>query len=168
MALVVDFFPRFKALLVRDIGAPIEGTIVSAAVVTVVGAHADRSLKVVLAWAAVLVVYWLTHVYLHALKDQLRRSADPLHRRLADHAGLQAGVLVGGVPVISSFLIALALGADQGTATWVALVWTIVQLSGTVFGASRAANLSTGRALVESAVASMLGLALVLAKILLH
>lgn len=168
MTPVIDAFPRLRSLLVRDIGAPVEGTIVSAAVVTVVGVHAERPLRVVVAWALVLVVYWLTHVYLHALKDQLRRSADPLHQRLATHAGMQAGVLVGGVPVILAFLAALACGAEQGTAVWVALVWTIAQLGGTVFAASRAARLSTARAFAESLVACMLGLALVLAKILLH
>lgn len=168
MPRLLDRYPRFKALLVRDIGAPVEGTIVSAAVVTVAGSHTDRPLPVVLAWGAVLLVYWLTHVYLHALKDQLRRSADPLHRRLADHAGLQAGVLVGGVPVIVAFLIPLMLGSEQSDALWVALAWTVVQLGGTVYVASWAAHLGIVRALAESAVASMLGLALVVAKILLH
>lgn len=51
---------------------------------------------------------------------------------------------------------------------YVSLAWTIFQLGGTVFVASRAARLSTGRAVHESLVASLLGFTLLASKILLH
>lgn len=168
MPALLDSFPRLERMLLRDIGAPVEGIIVSAAVVTVIGAHTDRAARVLMAWAVVLVIYWLTHVYLHSLKDQLHRQAAPLHHRLADNAALQAGVLVGGVPVMASFLISHACGVAHSTAVWITLGWTIVQLGGTVFLASRAARLSTRRAIGESLMACLLGLALVVAKALLH
>ncbi|MBA4607649.1 hypothetical protein H1W00_04090 [Aeromicrobium sp. Marseille-Q0843] len=159
---------RMRTLLVDDIGAPIEGTIVSAATVTVAGAHAEHTSGVFLAWAVVLVVYWLTHVYLHALRDQLRRQADPLHRRLARHVGLQAGVLLGGVPVIVAYLLAVALGASGSTAIYLCLIWTILQLGVGVLLASLSAGLSVRRASVEAFMAGLLGLFLVAAKALLH
>lgn len=159
---------RVRALLVDDIGAPVEGTIVSAATVTVAGAHAEHTSGVFLAWAVVLVVYWLTHVYLHALREQLRGQADPLHRRLARHVGLQAGVLLGGVPVIVAYLLAVVVGLSDGPAIYVCLIWTILQLGIGVLLASLSAGLSTGRAAAEALMAGLLGLFLVAAKALLH
>ncbi|MFO6454150.1 MULTISPECIES: hypothetical protein [unclassified Aeromicrobium] len=159
---------RFGHRLLRDIGAPVEGTIVGAAAVTIAGTHAHSATRVVIAWAVVTIVYWLTHIYLHALRDQLSLEAAPLHRRLADNAGLQIGVLVGGVPVILAYLAAVAVGADLDTAVYVALGWTIIQLGATVFIASYAARLSTRRALQESLIASLLGFLLMAAKVFLH
>lgn len=159
---------RLGHRLLRDIGAPIEGTIVGAAAVTIAGTHAHSAGRVTVAWAVVIAVYWLTHVYLHALRDQLNHQAAPLHRRLADHAGLQIGVLLGGVPVILAYLVAVACGASLSNAVYVSLGWTILQLGATVFVASRAARLSTRRALHESFVACLLGFFLLAAKILLH
>lgn len=159
---------RFGHRLLRDIGAPVEGTIVGAAAVTIGGAHASSAARVTVAWAVVIVVYWLTHVYLHALRDQLSRQAAPLHRRLADNAGLQIGVLVGGVPVILAYLAAVAVGLSLSEAVYVSIGWTIVQLGATVFIASRAARLSTRRAFHESLMASLLGFLLLGAKVFLH
>lgn len=159
---------RLGRLFIRDIGAPVEGTIVTAAVLAVTAAHADAPGRVVIACAVVLGIYWLSHVYLHALRDQYDHSADHLHVRLGRHAGRQVGVLAGGVPAVLAFLIGIWMGLDLSAAAYAALGWTVVQLGAIVFATSRVARLSRRRALVESFVASLFGVTLIVAKVLLH
>ncbi|MGN0065225.1 MAG: hypothetical protein ACI379_13385 [Nocardioides sp.] len=159
---------RAGRLFLRDIGGPVEGTIVTAAVLAVVASHSERAVRVVIACAVVLVVYWLMHVYLHALREQYDRAADHLHVRLARHAGLQIGVLAGGVPALVVFLCAHWSGLDLTGAAYLALSWTVVQLGAIVYVTSRAARLRRGRAFAESLVASLIGVLLVVAKATLH
>jgi len=123
---------------------------------------------VAVACVVVLAVYWLTHVYLHALREQYDRAADRLHVRLARHVGLQVGVLAGGVPAVAVLLVASWAGADMTSAAYLALAWTTLQLVLIVFVTSRAAGLPLRRALAESAVAGLIGALLAGAKSLLH
>lgn len=159
---------RLGRLFVRDIGAPVEGTIVTAAVLAVTAAHAHEPARVVIACVIVLGIYWLSHVYLHALRDQYNHTADHLHVRLGRHAGRQIGVLLGGVPAVLAFVIGIWLGLDLSAAAYTALGWTVVQLGAIVFTTSRVARLSRRRALGESLVASLFGVVLIVAKVLLH
>jgi hypothetical protein len=159
---------RWGRLLLRDIGAPVEGTIVTAAVLAVVAAHTTQASRVVAACSMVLGVYWLMHVYLHALREQYDRAADHLHVRLARHATLQLGVLAGGLPALAVFLLGVGFGLDLTQAAYAGLTWTVLQLGAIVYIASRAAQLTRSRALTDSVTAGMIGVLLIGAKVLLH
>jgi hypothetical protein len=145
------------------------GAIVTAAVLATVSAHAGEKQHVAVATFVVLVVYWLAHVYVATQAMQYHGDRRPVHQRLASAAVHETSVLKGGVPALAVYLAAgLLLGLEPGDAAIVALYFSMgfLMLAG-YLGAHRA-GMRTQQSLLEGAVAGLLGVVAILAKLVLH
>ena len=144
------------------------GAIVSAAVLATVSAHAEGSEFVALATAMVLVVYWMAHVYIHALSRQFDGDTRHFLLRLRTASAHETSVLKGGVPAILVYLGAYAAGLDIGSAAALAVYFTVVLLAAVGYLGAHQAGLRGRAALLEVAGAASFGVLIVAAKALLH
>ena len=158
-----------SALTATDVSGLLYGAVVSGATLAVVGAHATAATRVVVATLLVLSVYWLTHVYVHVVAHQLAGGdTRALHLRLTTSFGEEASILVGGLPAIAVYVVAVVLGADKTTAGYVALTSLIVLLFGVGLLGARRAGLRGGAAILEASAAGIFGVLIVVLKAVLH
>ncbi len=144
------------------------GAIVSAAVLATVSAHAEDFESVALATGIVLVVYWMSHVYIDTLSRQFGGDARHFLLRLRTAATHESSVLKGGLPAIVVYVLASAFGADVGTAAAYAVYFTVLLLAAVGYlGAHRAGQRGRGM-ILEIAGAASFGVLIVIAKSLLH
>jgi hypothetical protein len=144
------------------------GALVTAAVLATVSAHGEGASYVAVATAIVLAVYWMAHVYTHALSEQFRGDRRHLLKRLRTSSVHEASILLGGLPAIVVYLLATMFGAGPSTAAFVALYFSVGLLIAAGYVGAHAAGL-TGRAVVAEAVgAGLFGVLIVIAKSLLH
>jgi hypothetical protein len=144
------------------------GAIVSAAVLATVSAHAEGSTFVGVATGLVLVVYWMSHVYIDTLSRQFDGDRRHFLLRLRTASAHETSVLKGGLPAILVYVVASSAGADIANAAAIAVYFTVFLLAGVGYlGAHRAG--ARGRAmLLEVAGAASFGVLIVAAKALLH
>jgi hypothetical protein len=145
------------------------GGIVTAAVLATVSAHAETQEHVAVATFAVLVLYWLAHVYVKTQTMQYEGDRRPIHRRLPGAALHESSVLKGGVPALTVYVVCgLLLGLDRATAAVVALDFSVAFLVLAGYLGAHRAGMSGRQALIEGAAAGFLGVFAVFAKTLLH
>lgn len=150
-----------------DTSELIEGAVVVGALLVVVS-HADSDdTRVVVTALGVLVIYWLTHAYAHALSETLthRRRLFGLLFRAIRH---DSTILLGGVPALGLFAILLVIGVDFGTAVVAGLWMTIIFLAGVGFVAGYRTGLRGWRLGVEALLAGSAGAFMLLLKTFLH
>ena len=144
------------------------GAIVVATVLATVSAHGEGSGYVAIAAGIVLGIYWMAHVYTHALSVQFGGDQRHILRRLRTSAVHEASILVGGLPAIVVYILAWMAGAGPSTAAFVALYFSVGLLIAAGYVGALAAGL-TGRAVVaEAAGAGLFGVLIIVAKSLLH
>jgi len=144
------------------------GAIVSAAVLATVSAHAEGSEFVALATAMVVVVYWMAHVYIHALSRQFDGDTRHFLLRLRTASAHETSVLKGGLPAILVYLVAYAAGMGIGSAAATAVYFTVVLLAGVGYLGAHQAGLRGRAMLLEVAGAASFGVLIVAAKAFLH
>ena len=146
----------------------IEGAVVVGALLVVIG-HAESSddTRVVLTALGVLVIYWLTHAYAHALSDTLthRRRLFSLLFTAIRH---DSTILLGGVPALAVFAVLLTFGAEFSTAVVSGLWATILFLTGVGLFAGYRIGLRGWRLGVEGLLAGSAGAFMLLLKTFLH
>lgn len=149
-------------------GEVVYGVIVSAATIGAVGLHVESNVRLVAAWAFVVVTYWLAHVYVHLVTRPLAGVRLGLLERVRTALHDEVGVLVGALPGLVVVLVVALLGGEPATASRTALYVTI----GLLFALGTFAALRIGAsatvAVGEGLLASTLGVAMVVAKSLLH
>ena len=170
-----------------DVGGLLYGAVVCGGALAAISAHSDETPRVALATFLVVVVYWLSHVYVHVLSERLAgtrteeetrervpgRSAPdaegpPAPRSLSRDFTLETGVLKGGLPALVVYIAASALGAEPSTAGFIALgALTLMLLVVGYLGAFRAGLRGTAAAL-EASGAGLFGLLMVGLKAFLH
>jgi hypothetical protein len=144
------------------------GAIVAATVLATVSAHGEGASYVALATGIVVGIYWMAHVYTHALSVQFGGDQRHLLTRLRTSAAHEASILMGGLPAILVYTLAVIAGAGPSRAAFVALYFSVGLLIAAGYVGARAAGL-TGRAVVaEAAGAGLFGVLIILAKSLLH
>jgi hypothetical protein len=144
------------------------GAIVAATVLATVSAHGEGAGYVAMATGIVLGIYWMAHVYTHALSVQFGGDRRHLLRRLRSSAIHEASVLAGGLPALVVYIVAWVAGAEPSTAAFVALYFSVGLLIAAGYVGAHAAGL-TGRAVVaEAAGAGLFGVLIIVAKSLLH
>ena len=144
------------------------GAIVSAAVLATVSAHADGSTFVGVATALVLVVYWMSHVYIDTLSRQFDGDRRHFMLRLRTASAHESSVLKGGAPAIVVYVGASLAGAEVDSAAAIAVYFTVFLLAGVGYLGAYQAGLRGRAMLLEVAGAASFGLLIVGAKTLLH
>jgi hypothetical protein len=144
------------------------GAIVSAAVLATASAHSQGTTFVAMAAAVVLVVYWLSHVYIETLSWKFGGDERRFLPRVRDAAVHELSVLKGGVPAILVFLAASRGGADVASAAAVAVYFTVVLLAAVGYLGAHQAGATGGALVAEVAGAASFGVLIVAAKTLLH
>jgi hypothetical protein len=151
-----------------DAAGLLYGAIVSASVLGTASVHADHFESVALATAAVLVVYWLAHVYIAAQALSIDGDRRHVLQRGAAAAGHEAGVLKGGLPAVVVYVVVKLAGLDVDQAAEVAVYFSVALLVGVGYLAAHRSGRSGLAALVDAGVAGLFGLVVVAAKALLH
>lgn len=144
------------------------GVIITGAVISAVAGHDTSDRRIIASAIFVLGVYFLADVYVRVFAHQFREGRDSLRHRIASATRHESGVLLGGVPALATIAVATALGVKASTAADIALWETVIVLGSIAYLASRYAGWPVREALVESALAGLLGVLMVVAKSLLH
>ncbi|GAA4360824.1 hypothetical protein GCM10023145_36620 [Angustibacter luteus] len=158
--------PRWRRAVIRlaslqPRGNPsglVYGMIVASVVVTAEVHYEASHVQVVVATAATVVVYWLTHVYCHLIGESMGGSTRRLRWQAARHTlGSEATVLWGGGIEVLAITVAYLLGLDSSSGDWVviAVTTTLLFCWGVVIGVR---NEARGRfVLLDAVFAASLG-----------
>jgi hypothetical protein len=157
-----------KWLASTDPAGLLYGAIVSAGVLATVSAHADGATFVGVATALVVVVYWMSHVYIDTLSRQFGGDNRHFLLRLRSAAAHETSVLKGGAPAILVYVLASVLGADITSAAAAAVYFSVLLLAAVGYLGAHQAGLRGRAVLLEVAGAASFGLLIVAAKTLLH
>lgn len=173
-----------------DVGGLLYGAVVCGGALSAISAHSDETPRVALSTFLVVVVYWLSHVYVHVLSERLAgtRTEDETRERVPERSGestpdaegrpsprslshdftLETGVLKGGLPALVVYVVASALGAEPSTAGFIALsALTVLLFVVGYLGAFRA-GLQGKAAVLEASGAGLFGLLMIGLKAFLH
>jgi hypothetical protein len=153
----------------RDPGGLLYGAVITAGVLAAVSANNSHIHRVALSVVAVVVVYWLSHVYTESQEMLFEGDHRPLHRRTPAAAAKEVFILVGAVPALAVYLALVELAglSASGAALWA--LWSSVAFLSVIgyLGAHRA-GMHGWRLVLESAGAASLGVLAVLGKLFLH
>lgn len=144
------------------------GAIVSATALAAVSLHTPEAARVAIVTGAVLVIYWMADLYVHALAMRFDGDTRSLLRRLGRSAAHKSSVLRGGLPGIVVYVGVYAATADASMAAYAALGSAIVILTVAGYLGARHAGAPGRPAMVEGAGAGLLGVLVLVAKSLLH
>ncbi len=134
-----------------------------------VSANISHVHRVALGVGAVLVAYWLAHVYVATQEMLFEGDPGPLHRRIPSAAVEEGSVLVGGVPAVVVYLASHELaGLPASSAALWALWFSVAFLFVIGYLGAHRAGITGWRLAVESFGAASLGFLAVLAKLFLH
>jgi hypothetical protein len=149
--------------------AMLEGAVVSAAVLAVVGEHEAPVYEVVLGAFGVLVIYWATHAYADALSQELQNRGRRLARQMWASARDEVAVVRGGLPALAVFGVAGSfLGETFAVAVNIALWFSVWLLATVGHLAGYRAGVTGWRLTAQTLLAGAGGAVMVLLKSLLH
>ncbi|MCP3421268.1 hypothetical protein [Nocardioides pinisoli] len=152
----------------RDPGGLLYGAVVTAGVLAAVSANVSHVQRVALSVGAVVVVYWLAHVYTETQEMLYEGDRRPLHRRTPHAAAKEAFILVGAVPAVVVYVLLHLLGLPaRGAALW-ALWFSVGFLAVIGYLGAHRAGIRGWRLALESGGAASLGVLAVLGKLFLH
>ena len=143
------------------------GALIAASVLATAAAHGDYEF-VALATLFVLGVYWLAHVYIEAQSLQLHGDARRYFRLLGHTAVREASVIQGGLPAIFVFVVCHAVGAPTTTAAAVAVYFSVGVLFCVGYLTAHQAGRRGTAAVLDAVTAALIGVAVIVAKALLH
>ncbi|MGO1203763.1 hypothetical protein [Cellulosimicrobium funkei] len=144
------------------------GAIVAGFVMAVSSVHAPTGDRVVLATSLVAVGYWLAHCYVDAVSGRFHDTGHSLWGRTVVALRSNVGVLLGALPGIVVYLVALAAGLDAEGAALVAVWFTVVLLGVVGFLAAYRAGARGGLLVGETLLAAAFGGVVIAVKYLLH
>lgn len=144
------------------------GAIISAAALATISVHTPEAVRVAIATGAVLVIYWMADLYVHALTVRFDGDTRGLLHRLGHAAAHKSSVLKGGLPGILVYVVVYAVDEDPSVAAFAALGTAVVLLTVAGYLGARHAGTERRPASLEAAGAGLLGVVMVVAKSLLH
>ncbi|SDF66792.1 hypothetical protein SAMN04487781_2135 [Cellulosimicrobium cellulans] len=144
------------------------GAIVAGFVMAVSSVHAPTGDRVVLATSLVAVGYWLAHCYVDAVSGRFHDTGHSLWGRTVVALRSNVGVLLGAVPGIAVYLVALAVGLGVEESALVAVWFTVLLLGVVGFLAAFRAGARGGRLVGETLLAAAFGGVVIAVKYLLH
>jgi hypothetical protein len=143
------------------------GTVVCAAAIAYGAGHLNSTAELCVAIFGTVLVYWLAHLHARTLGAAVTHGHHPaaaLRLALAETWPI-AGASV--LPIVILILAEIA-GASLRTAAWVALIVTIVLLTGYSYLAGVRSGLSTWGKVASAAVGAGIGILVALLKVALH
>jgi hypothetical protein len=158
--------PERRPAFLRNTSELIEGAVVVGAIL-VVASHGSSDTRLVATALGVLAIYWLTHAYAHALSATLSQRKR-LFGLLFTAIRHDSTILVGGFPALFVFAVALAFGAEFGSAVLAGLWATILFLTGVGLVAGYRIGLRGWPLGLEGLLAGSAGAFMLLLKTLLH
>jgi hypothetical protein len=152
----------------RDPGGFLYGAVITAGSLAAVSANLSHAPRVALSVAAVVVVYWLAHVYTESQEMLFEGDRRPLYRRTPHAAAEEVFILVGAVPALAVYLLLDLAGMSSSVAAYWALWFSVGFLSVIGYLGAHRAGIGGWRLVLESAGAASLGVLAVLGKLFLH
>ncbi|HET6692904.1 MAG TPA: hypothetical protein VFG97_01255 [Pedococcus sp.] len=152
----------------RDPGAILYGAVITAASLAAVSANISHVHRVALSVGAVVVVYWLAHVYTETQEMLFEGDRRPLYRRTPHAAAKEVFMLVGSVPAVVVYLVLDLVGLSASGAAYCALWFSVGFLAVIGYLGAHRAHMRGWRLVLESAGAASLGVLAVLGKLFLH
>jgi hypothetical protein len=143
------------------------GTVVCAAAIAYGAGHLQSTAELSIAIFGTVLIYWLAHLHARTLGASLTHRHHPL-------AALRLALLetwpIAGASVVPIVILLLAEvgGASLRTAAWVALIATIVLLTGYSYLAGVRSGLGTWGKIASAAVGAGIGILVALLKVALH
>ena len=147
--------------------AMIHGALVMGATLALMSNKAPAKWSMISA-AGVLVIYWFTHAYTHALGQGIDGDHRRLAVRLIPSARHETPILLGGLPALAACTAAILLGAELSTGMWIGLWFTVVLMAAYGYLAAHQAGVIGWRVGAETVFAAILGLFMVALNTLLH
>lgn len=151
----------------QDPAGLLYGALVAASVLATSATHGGYG-YVALATLLVLGVYWLAHVYIEAQALQIHGDARRYLGLLRHTAVREASVIQGGFPAIAVYVVTNTLGASTKTAAATAVYFSVGVLFVVGYVTARLAGRRGVSAWVDAVAAALLGVAVIVAKALLH
>ena len=149
-------------------GGLLYGALVSASVLITASAHIEDYQRVGLTTLAALTVYWLAHAYIGAQSMQFEGDSRHVLRRVASALGHESSVLKGGVPAIGVYTVAVLLGADNANAASLAAYCSVALMVVAGYLASHRVGRQGLALVLDTSMAAVLGLLVIVGKVLLH
>jgi hypothetical protein len=153
---------------VRDPAGVLYGALIAASVLAAASAKGVHGTAVALSAAVTIVAYWLAHCYIEAQSLSLAGDGRHVFQRIAHAASSEAGILQGGTPAIAVYLVAELLGATPETAATIGAWFSVAMLLVAGWLTARASGRHGWAAVVDTAVAGLFGIVVIVAKALLH
>lgn len=145
----------------------ITGTVVCAAVIAYAGGDVESVWHLTAAIVGTVAVYWIAHLHAMTIGSALTHRHHPL--AAVRHALAETWPILGAsVLPVAALLLCTLLGAEVGTAAWVALVTTIVLLTGYSYVAGRRGGLDRWGCVGAATAGAAVGLLVALLKVGLH
>jgi hypothetical protein len=143
------------------------GTVVCAAAIAYGAGHFESTAELCLAIFGTVFVYWLAHVHARTLGASVTHGHHPL---VALRLALAETWPIAGASVLPILILLAAdvAGAELRTAAWVALIATIVLLTGYSYLAGVRSGLSAWGRVGSAAVGALIGILVALLKVALH
>ncbi|WP_425956485.1 hypothetical protein [Xylanimonas sp. McL0601] len=145
----------------------ITGTVVCAAAIAYGAAHLESATQLSLAIFGTVFVYWLAHLHAQTLGASMTHGRHPL---AALRVALAETWPIAGVSVLPVLVLlgAELAGAELRTAAWLALIVTIVLLTGYSYLAGVRSGLSPWGRAASAAVGAAIGILVAVLKAALH
>lgn len=143
------------------------GTVVCAAVIAYGAGHLQSTGQLCLAIIGTVLVYWLAHLHAATLGASVTHGHHPL---VALRVALAETWWIAGASLlpIAVLLLAELFGAGLRTAAWIALLATIVLLTGYSYLAGVRSGLGPWGRVASALVGAGIGLLIALLKLALH
>lgn len=153
--------------LVANGEAIFTGTVVCAAAIAYGAGHLRSTGELAVAIVGTVLVYWLAHLHAHTLGASVAHGHHPL---VALRLALGETWPIAGASVLPVVILLLseAAGASLRFAAWVALVATVVLLTGYSYLAGVRSGLGTWGRVGSAAAGAGIGLLVALMKVGLH
>lgn len=149
-------------------GGLLYGALVSASVLITASAHIEDYQRVGLTTLGALTVYWLAHAYIGAQSMQFGGDSRHVLRRVASALGHEASVLKGGVPAIAVYVTSVLLGAGNANAASFAAYFSVALMVLAGYLASHRVGRQGLALVLDTSVAALLGVLVIIGKVLLH
>jgi positive regulator of sigma E activity len=146
--------------------AGIYGIIVSAAVMA--ATHAQRAVTVVAAALVTLVTYWAAERYARLVAERIHAGQRPAWHQVRRQLTRGWEMVSASLLPLVVLVLAAGLGAGTSRAVTAALVASTVLLCGAGWEIGRNGRLKSAERVVSAAVAGRFGVAMIVAKGLLH